>query len=352
VLCHAMAPQKEGKEDLVSSTASVFETPASSPRWFCSAISQGTCTPPLCPSEAQVRSPESNDDVAVVGEWVEVPARCNKKTQKAQRVSKDSAKHGQQPRLCDRRVASPSRFSDRIQEEASKPRYVKKHEVGIKDDEAFHVVRRLLGPGGENLKHITAESNGAKVWICGDGSRRTEGARDRDPLGPLAICASATSHASLDEASALIQDLLKATREDHARFLSCKTSAPSAAVADKAWPFAASLLVGIEEDAAFQVVKRLVGKGGRNMKRIESLCNGASVRLAGRRRAHSDASDGPLEMQVNAETRESFNMAVKFVRELLKQVHEEYSQFCLGNGHQRDKSRRPSDRDALCKRFD
>merc|ERR1712178_271471 len=53
----------------------------------------------------------------------------------------------------------------------NKTRHFQKCEVGVADDNTFRVVRRLLGPAGENLKHIIERSKGAKVWICGQGSR-------------------------------------------------------------------------------------------------------------------------------------------------------------------------------------
>merc|ERR1719491_421969 len=94
-------------------------------------------------------------------------------------------------------------------------------------------------------------------------------------------------------------------------------------------------MVGIEEDRTFHVVRRLVGKSGRNMKRIEAASGGVSVCLAGRRSAQQDASDGPLEVRVSAVTRASFDAAVQSVRALLQRVHEEYDEFCLANGHPR-----------------
>merc|ERR1711865_1294118 len=145
-------------------------------------------------------------------------------------------------------------------------------------DRSFRVVQRLLGPTGENLKHITEESRGAKVWICGRGSRRIE--EKCDSNGPLTICISADSQSSLQLASELAHDLVRSTHEDYARYWEHQDFALSSSDADAKLTaphdtYACSFEVGIEEDASFQVVKRLVGKGGKHMKRIEKESEGA-----------------------------------------------------------------------------
>lgn len=325
VLCHAMAPKIEltvkripgersdsmtTEENLSSAdfattdenltgVSSEFVTPASSPRCFCSATS-GT------PRLSETGSIES-------AEWTCVPTR---RAKKGQRMAQSQ---GSQDRATNLPPAS-----------TSKGHHFTKHEVGIEDDNHFFAVRRLLGPTGENLQHIIEESQGAKVWICGKGSRRMEGRRDQDS-GPLLICISATSKPSLQKASALVQDLLQTTHEEYKRFVSRRSSTRSPAAAHITGTRACRFNVGIQEDSAFQVVKRLVGKSGKNVKRIEAEC-GASVRLCGRRSVTQDESEGPLQVRVSASTQPNFDAASAAVMVLLTRVHADYREFCSLNG--------------------
>lgn len=86
-------------------------------------------------------------------------------------------------------------------------------EVGIDDDDEFHVVRRLIGPKGKHMQDIVTANRGAKVWICGRGSRSWE-----DSEGPLVICVGASTAPSFDSAVGLVQELLTKVHEEHRRF--------------------------------------------------------------------------------------------------------------------------------------
>lgn len=183
------------------------------------------------------------------------------------------------------------------------------------------------------MKHITEESQGAKVWICGEGGRRTEGPARRES-GPLRICISASSRDSLDEASALVQDLLQSTHEDYERFRTRDICTPASEIACDTSAIACTFKVGIAEDSSFQVVKRLLGKSGKNMKRIEADSGGASVQLCGRRSQNKHDEEGPLEMRVSATTQASFDAAAASVMALISRIHSDYREFCALKGLQ------------------
>lgn len=87
-------------------------------------------------------------------------------------------------------------------------------EVGIEDDDEFHIVQRLIGPRGKHMQDITNQCGGAKVWIIGRGSRSWE-----DSLGPLMICVGAGMKPSFDAAVNLIRELLDRVRVDYKAFL-------------------------------------------------------------------------------------------------------------------------------------
>jgi len=324
VLCHAMAPKIEltGKrtpgersdsmttdetlsgadlattDENLTSVSSEFVTPASSPRCFCS-VASGT------PRRSEADSVGS-------AEWTSVQARRPKKGQRM----------AQSQEARDRATNLPPAWIEKGQ-------HFTNHEVGIEDDSHFFAVRRLLGPTGENLQHIIQESQGAKVWICGKGSGRKR--QSEQDSGPLLICISATSKASLQKASALVQDLLQTTHEEHKRFVLRRSSTRSPAAPRITSTRSCRFNVGIQEDSAFQVVKRLVGKNGKNVKRIEAEC-GASVQLCGRRSVKQDESEGPLQVLVSASTQSNFDAAAAAVMAALTRVHADYRAFCRLNG--------------------
>lgn len=284
--------------DVDSDTSSAFITPASSPRCFCSIASDSEA------GSAKQRSCSSNSE-----EWLEVAC-----TRKSKRVP-----HKAQP-------PPKERVQQQVSPWASKAFFMK-HEVGIEDDLEFRVVRRLLGPSGENLKHINEEAPGSKVWISGKGSRLSNQPTDSE-LGSLKICISATSHTTLCEASELVKDLLQAVHEDYRRFWSRHGCMPKEPTVHEASALACTFKVGIEEDTAFRVVHRLLGKSGKNIKRIEAEAPGVTVKICGRRNILQADSKGPLEVHISASTHESFEAATSGVRALLTQVHADYRDFC------------------------
>lgn len=249
-----------------------------------------------------------------------VPAKRDKQRIKAgkRRLEHSCGKQG---------AIDPVQATNSLSGWQNKTRHFQKLEVGIADDNTFRVVRRLLGPAGENLKHITKLSHGAKVWICGHGSRRFESQRGNDS-GPLSICISACTRSSLDKASELVQDLLQSTHEDYNSFRSSTVKTATAAKLDT---FTGCFKVGIEEESPFQVVKRIMGKGGRNLKRIEAE-TWASVQIQGRKTQKCAEVQPPLEVHVSSASQESFDAATASMTALLTRIHADYCEFCSLKG--------------------
>merc|ERR1712187_873155 len=88
------------------------------------------------------------------------------------------------------------------------------------------------------------------------------------------------------------------------------------------------IFVGIEEDADFRIVKRLIGPAGRNTKAIVDKSGGAQIRIRGRGSNEKETSTEPLSVYVNAKQEESFELASKLVLELIERLHVDYRDFC------------------------
>jgi len=89
--------------------------------------------------------------------------------------------------------------------------------VGIEADEDFNVVRRLVGTGGKNMKHINSRSGG-KVWIRGKGSRHPEGDERVESTDPLMMIVTARTTKNFQVASEMVAELLKRLHDDYIRF--------------------------------------------------------------------------------------------------------------------------------------
>merc|ERR1712224_487419 len=91
--------------------------------------------------------------------------------------------------------------------------------------------------------------------------------------------------------------------------------------------------VGIEQDRAFNVLRKLLGDRGSHMKTIAEN-SGAKLRIRGRGSGflegpnQSEASNEPLMICISAESWEGFEMAVKDVESLLERVHGQYRKHC------------------------
>jgi len=91
--------------------------------------------------------------------------------------------------------------------------------------------------------------------------------------------------------------------------------------------------VCIEQDRAFNVVRKLLGDRGSHMKQIAEN-TGAKLRIRGRGSGflegpdQTEASDEPLMLCISASSREGFENAVQDVERLLEHVQDQYRVFC------------------------
>lgn len=91
--------------------------------------------------------------------------------------------------------------------------------VGIEEDSSFKVCRRLIGNGGEHMKHVVAEAgNGVKLRLRGRGSKFLEGQAQEEAEEPLMLCISAEDQKSFEIAATLTEDLLTQIHEDYRVF--------------------------------------------------------------------------------------------------------------------------------------
>lgn len=94
--------------------------------------------------------------------------------------------------------------------------------------------------------------------------------------------------------------------------------------------------VGIEDDSKFRVVKRIIGNGGENMKRIAEL-SGAKLRLRGRGSKflegpeQQESTDG-LMLCLSSQDKIGYEHAKELVTELLKNIYHSYDVFCQKPG--------------------
>jgi len=94
-------------------------------------------------------------------------------------------------------------------------------------------------------------------------------------------------------------------------------------------------LIGIENDKDFQVVRRIIGAKGSNMKRIVKQSE-AKLRLRGVGSGYFEGagqkeSNEPLQLCVSCTSPDGYRTAVKLVEELMEGVYSEYRTFCREN---------------------
>jgi len=90
--------------------------------------------------------------------------------------------------------------------------------------------------------------------------------------------------------------------------------------------------VCIEQDRAFNVVRKLLGDKGSHMKKINES-TGAKLRIRGRGSGFLEGpdqieADEPLMVCISAPSSEGFEIAVQAVENLLESVHDQYRKFC------------------------
>jgi len=95
-------------------------------------------------------------------------------------------------------------------------------------------------------------------------------------------------------------------------------------------------IIGIEEEDAFRVVRRVLGYQGSHVKRI-SLASGARLQLRGRGSRFLKGDDklestDPLTLCISAPDTAGYDLAVRLVRAHLTGVHDAYVGFCAQRG--------------------
>eukprot|EP00427_Karlodinium_veneficum_P011937 CAMPEP_0169097564 /NCGR_PEP_ID=MMETSP1015-20121227/19585_1 /TAXON_ID=342587 /ORGANISM="Karlodinium micrum, Strain CCMP2283" /LENGTH=529 /DNA_ID=CAMNT_0009158375 /DNA_START=151 /DNA_END=1737 /DNA_ORIENTATION=+ len=95
-------------------------------------------------------------------------------------------------------------------------------------------------------------------------------------------------------------------------------------------------LIGIENDKDFQVVRRIIGAKGSNMKRIVKQSE-AKLRLRGVGSGYFEGacrkeSNEPLQLCVSCTSSDGYRTAVSLVEELMEGVYSEYRTFCRESG--------------------
>jgi len=92
------------------------------------------------------------------------------------------------------------------------------YKVGIRQDEQFNLVKRLLVPGGGHIKRI-AMATGAKLTVRAEGSANMEGPLMEEITDePLMICIRTAYASSLDKAIVAVEDLIWQIHEDYRAF--------------------------------------------------------------------------------------------------------------------------------------
>jgi len=142
-----------------------------------------------------------------------------------QPVAVDAAERSLEERFSSSSSSAPaSRQSERhsIRRRESDGKSICRLLVGIQEERSFQVCRKLIGPGGENVKRIVAKAPDAKIRIRGLGSKYLEGSSQEESLDPLQICVSATSRADFDCAMLHVEKLLSKVHEEYRSFCASK----------------------------------------------------------------------------------------------------------------------------------
>jgi len=89
--------------------------------------------------------------------------------------------------------------------------------VGIEEDKKFGVVRKILGPKGENMKRVVNET-GVKLRLRGRGSKFLEGPENKESTDPLMLCLSAPSSATYSAAVTAVEAILNDVYAEYKSF--------------------------------------------------------------------------------------------------------------------------------------
>mmetsp|Transcript_96788 Transcript_96788/g.174801 ORF Transcript_96788/g.174801 Transcript_96788/m.174801 type:complete len:331 (+) Transcript_96788:96-1088(+) len=127
--------------------------------------------------------------------------------------NKSSWEHSSWPDKADE--ADQSWFQPR--HEKGGPKRQCQYVIGIEEDKAFRVGRRLLGPSGQNMKAI-ADKTGARLRLRGRGSWFLEGPQQKESNDPLMLCVSAPTEDGYERAVQMVEPLLKQVYVEFAEF--------------------------------------------------------------------------------------------------------------------------------------
>jgi len=101
--------------------------------------------------------------------------------------------------------------------------------------------------------------------------------------------------------------------------------------------FQCQIFLDIEEESKFKVVRRVLGVGGENMKRIAQE-SGAKLRLRGRGSKFLEGpeqkeSDDELMLCISSEDSVGFELAKSKASALIEDIHRHYISYCRKAGH-------------------
>lgn len=158
-------------------------------------------------ASASKASPNDQDDWAVVE--VKRKKRPQPKNSCGDTASSPAQDYPQQA------VAS-ARSQTHIGEAPARSQALLHHqlEVGIAEEPEFRVVRKLLGPSGENMRRITNECPDTKVELRGFGTK-SSGSNS----GPLVLHIKSHDASQCAKAVAMATELMSETREEYKAFL-------------------------------------------------------------------------------------------------------------------------------------
>lgn len=87
--------------------------------------------------------------------------------------------------------------------------------VGIKHSSQFPIVKKVIGPGGENIKNISSACPGTKLELRGAGTNPWNGGE----TGPLMLHIRGHDETQCEAALKLANELIDSVRKDHQKFL-------------------------------------------------------------------------------------------------------------------------------------
>jgi len=158
-------------------------------------------------ADAISEATESDMNDAAIGDFIESAAKASSE----QKQTKTERGRGSTPHIRSSHVA---------QSESCKHLPMGRsihHEVpvGIRHSSRFPIVRRLIGPGGENIRNISSACPGTKLELRGAGTNPWNGGE----AGPLMLHIRGHDEAQCEVALKLANELIESVQKDHQKFL-------------------------------------------------------------------------------------------------------------------------------------